>query len=70
MEVEGLSNGQKCKEGNRKYNQQAKDTVFKETADFSEAMRRKFFKFPVVTELRIIGTHSYNLVIFLTLQRY
>lgn len=44
------------------------DTIFKEAADLLEAMGRKLFDVSVVTELRIVSTDRYNLVILLTLK--
>ena len=43
------------------------DTVFKETTDLRETVRRKFFDVNVMLVLRIINTDCYDLVIFLTL---
>ena len=45
----------------------AKDTVFKEAADFSEAMRWKLLYVGVVAILRIVGAHGDDLIILLTL---
>lgn len=45
-----------------------KDTVFKETADFRETVRRKFFDVSVMLIFRIINTDRNDLVIFFTLK--
>lgn len=46
-----------------------KDTIFKETTDFSKAMRGKFFDIIVVLILWIIGTNCNYLVIVLSLDK-
>lgn len=43
------------------------NTVFEEAADLLKAMRGELGKIIVVAVLGIIGTHCYNLVIFLSL---
>lgn len=45
------------------------DTVFEKAADLSKAMGRKFLNIFIMTELRIISTNCYYLIIFLTLQK-
>ena len=44
------------------------DTVFKETTDLRETVRRKFFDVSVMLVLRVINTNCNDLVIFLTLK--
>ena len=55
------------RETNKK-EEKKKDTVFKETTDLRETVRRKFFDVSVMLVLRVINTNCNDLVIFLTLK--